>query len=407
MRAAATFVWVALILSPARSRAEPPAIYNLGTLGGGFSGGYSVNDAGQVTGYSPPAPNTYQHAFRYDGTPGAGGVMRDLGTLGGTFSEGYGVNKSGQVAGYSKLTEDSLGFSDSHAFRYDGTPGSGGVMRDLGTLGGTNSGGWAINDAGQVAGSSLIESSAQHAFRYDGTPGAGGVMRDLGTLVGTGSDGYGINNAGQVAGSSDIAGDAAKHAFRYDGTPGAGGVMRDLGTLGGTYSGGQAINDAGQVTGSSSIAGDTASHAFLYTGTPGSGGVMRDLGTLGGSNSSGRAVNDSGQVAGNSQITGDTAYHAFLYTGTPGAGGMMIDLDVWLDANNPTEGARWTLLGARGLTDGGLITGVGLYDPDGPGGITADSRAYLLDASSIVPEPSALALLGLGGLTFLRRRRRP
>ena len=74
----------------------------------------------------------------------------------------------------------------------------------------------------------------------------------------------------------------------------------------------------------------------------------------------------------------------------------MIDLDAWLDANNPTEGAKWTLIRARGLTDTGLITGDGYYN-DGPGGLSDGTRAFLLDASSlVVPEPSSFVLLGIG-----------
>jgi probable HAF family extracellular repeat protein len=188
-------------------------------------------------------------------------------------------------------------------------------------------------------------------------------------------------------------------------------VIYDLGTLiGGTYSQGLGVNDAGQVAGFSEIAGSVARHAFLYTGTPGAGGLMHDLGTLGGMQSQGEAINNAGQVVGWSEIAGSTIRHAFLYTGTPGVDGRMLDLDTWLDANNPTEGAKWTLLEVAFphisiSSNTGWITGVGVYDPDGPGGIAPADRAYLLDASSIVPEPSALALLGLGGLTFLRRRR--
>ena len=393
----------------ATSSATATIIYNLGTLGGTDSYGGAVNDAGQIAGSSYTTDNAAYHAFRYDGTPGSGGVMRDLGTLGGLNSVTSAINNAGQVAGVSFIT----GNGTYHAFRYDGTPGSGGVMRDLGTLGGDGSDGHGINDAGQVVGFSHIipGNTAQHAFRYDGTPGSGGVMRDLGTLGADFSDGWDINNAGQVAGYSYLPGFNASHAFRYDGTPGSGGIMRDLGTLGGSHSGGLAINDAGQVTGySTRITGSGAPYrAFRYDGTPGSGGIMRDLGTLGGAYSQGRDINNAGHVAGWSEVPGDAedpGSHAFLYIGTPGAGGQMIDLDDWLNANNPVEGDKWTLQGASGISETGWISGSGMYDPDGPGGVDPMARAFLLDASSLVPEPTGLALLAASGVLAVRRRRR-
>jgi probable HAF family extracellular repeat protein len=209
-----------------------------------------------------------------------------------------------------------------------------------------------------------------------------------------------------VVGDSQVTGNTARHAFRYDGTPGAGGIMRDLGTLGGTNSLGWGVNDAGQVAGYSDVTGDATTHAFRYDGTPGSGGVLRDLGTLGGTTSKGYGINDAGQVAGSSWLTGDTTFHAILYTGTPGAGGQMIDLDVWLDANNPVEGAKWILDEAFDISDSGWVTGYGAYDPDGPGGVAARQTPFLLDASALVPEPSNFALLTLVIPALLRRRRR-
>src|SRR2546422_44480 len=90
---------------------------------------------------------------------------------------------------------------------------------------------------------------------------ASGDIFNLGTLGGTDSLGSGINDAGQVPGSSSRTGDAAPHASRYTGTPGSGGAMVDLGTLGGTFSSGLAINGIGQVAGWSYKTGDAATHA--------------------------------------------------------------------------------------------------------------------------------------------------
>ena len=86
-------------------------------------------------------------------------------------------------------------------------------------------------------------------------------MHDLGTLGGTGSDGYALNNLGHVTGKSD------SKAFLYTTETG----MEDLNTLidplsGWTLEIGQGINDAGQITGTGYV-GDEL-HAFLLTPVP-------------------------------------------------------------------------------------------------------------------------------------------
>src|SRR5688572_4111269 len=122
----------------------------------------------------------------------APGDIHSLGTLGGYYSYGAAINASGQVVGGSVMP-DYVG--SIHAFRYTGTPGSGGVMHDLGTLGGNSDGG-GINASGQVAGTSYPAGTEGRAFRYSGTPGSGGAMADLGTLGGQSSRGLGINAGG-------------------------------------------------------------------------------------------------------------------------------------------------------------------------------------------------------------------
>jgi probable HAF family extracellular repeat protein len=249
---------------------------DLGTIAGNLSYGFAINTEGQVAGSS--ATSNAIHAFLYTGIPGSGGSMADLGTLSGDESAGSAVNDFGQVVGAADVG------SAQHAFLYTGVPGSGGAMADLGTLHfGFQSVATDINNSGQITGQSdtgeIIPyvGAVSHAFLYSGVPGNGGSMTDLGSLGGRQSQGTSINDAGQVAGNSYITGDTAFHAFLYSGTPGNGGAMADLGTLGGNESYGLGINAAGDVVGYSFTAGNSAEHAFIYLGKPGVNGRMIDL----------------------------------------------------------------------------------------------------------------------------------
>jgi probable HAF family extracellular repeat protein len=251
------------------------AMTDLGTLGGGWSEGRSVNDSGQVAGWSYLAGNNTIRGFLY-----SGGTMTRLGTLGGSGSDAYGINNSGQVTGTSAAPAGAF-----RAFRYGG-----GVMTDLG---GTFSSGWAINDAGQVTG----DSSARAVLW------SGGIVTDLGTLGGLYSSGRAINASGTVAGAASLD-SGLTHAFLY-----ADGAVSDLGTLGGDYSEAYGINSAGAVVGTSSTT--TAFHAFVY-----SGGAMQDLNdlidpALGITLGEARGINDAGQIIANS---GDAFTRAYLLT---------------------------------------------------------------------------------------------
>src|SRR5262249_51045002 len=139
---------------------------------------------------------------------------------------------------------------------------SGGLMTDLGTLGGTTSVAHAVNDAGTIVGYAYTGGGDQHAFSY-----SGGVMTDLGTLGGTISYAYGINNAGTIVGYSFTTGNAAQDAI-ID----IGGVMIDLNTeldssgAGWSLTAATTLNDNGQIVGFGTIGGQT--HAFLLNPVP-------------------------------------------------------------------------------------------------------------------------------------------
>ena len=85
------------------------------------------------------------------------------------------------------------------------------TVTDLGMLpGGNSSSAAAIDDRGQVVGSSEVADGKSHSFLW-----VAGVMQDLGTLSeGSNSGASGISICGQVAGQSDFGGSGAKtHAF--------------------------------------------------------------------------------------------------------------------------------------------------------------------------------------------------
>jgi probable HAF family extracellular repeat protein len=274
--------------------------------------------------------------------------MLDLGTLGGTYSVAYGINDSGEVVGISSVLP---GGTDYHAFLY-----TGGVMHDLGTLGGNYSQAYAINDSGQVAGAASLP-GATHAFLY-----SGGVMYDLDGTSGN-SEGYGINGSGEVVGEF---GNGTNHAFLY-----SNGVMQDLGSLGGN-SWAQAVNDSGQVAGWSYLENFGGPHAFLY-----SNGVMQDLGTLGGLYSYAFGIDAAGQVVGYRGVAGEGG-RAFLYSG-----GLMTDL------NSLISTPGWDIGEASAINGRGQIAGSG-FNPQYGGG------AVLLSPLGAVPEPASFVLLGAG-----------
>jgi probable HAF family extracellular repeat protein len=298
------------------------------------------------------------------------GSITDLGTLGGNDSQANAVNSRGQVAGEALNTIPDPytgnffipGATQVHAFRWTKSQG----MQDLGTLGGTDSAAFYINDRGQIAGFSFTDSTVNpttgmptlHPFLWEN-----GKMTDLGTLGGTLAGPFtiesigGINNRGEVVGTSNLTGDAIAHPFLWTKSEG----MKDLGTLGGTLAFATWINDAGEVVGLSATLDDQFDHAFLWRD-----GVMTDLGTPGTDpDSQARSINSSGQVVGGSFMSDPTGattdLHGFLWEN-----GSIVDLNTLIA---PGSGA--TITDAADINDRGEIAANGFLS-------NGDARVFLL-----------------------------
>ena len=323
------------------------SVVDIGTLGDPVASsdvqGMAINNSGVIVGRADVLDshgNQQSAAFTY-----SNGTITNLGTLGGSWSEAWGINDLGTIVGQSTVPGDSSspGFSWSN-----------GVMTSLGTLGGTASFGAAINNAGTIVGFSVLPGSINaRAMSY-----SNGTMTNLGTLGGDYSVAWAINSAGIIVGQASIAGEGAKHAFIY-----SNGQMTDLGTLPGyTDSFAFAINDAGTVIGWAIKSDDgIGAHtvAFIYNN-----GTMTSLGTFPGTiDSLATAINNEGTIG------GDSDGRAFIYSN-----GTMTDLNALVALPNVH------LSGCYGINDKGQIVAVGTLSNGG-------EHTYLL-TPVVAPTPT-------------------
>jgi probable HAF family extracellular repeat protein len=222
-------------------------------LGGGpydpfYSVAYTANELGTVVG------NFRGHAVYWDVL----GVIHEL-TTPVTTGGAQGVNNLGQIVGRYDYTTNV-----SHPFVWEG-----GVLTDLGTLGGPNGAAYDINDAGQIVGWADKTGGGQRGFRW-----SAGMIHDLGVLPGTSnSQAYDQNNLGQIVGAS---GDNLSLPYNNRGVLWDNGQVHDLTAMlppGWQIISAQAINDQGQIVGWGSFEGDSRVRGLLLTPVPEPAGI--------------------------------------------------------------------------------------------------------------------------------------
>jgi probable HAF family extracellular repeat protein len=225
-------------------------------------------------------------------------------------------------------------------------------MLDLGTLGGADAQALLINERGQILGHSYIGSTqspscnyplATDSFLWDNEKG----MVDLGTLGGTCTLGFDLNQKGQVVGVSNLEGDQVSHAFLW-----SNGVLNDLGgSLGGSFTGTSALNERGEAAGFATLSDNVTFHAVLWRRV----GHMTDLGVLGNDQCSyATGINTREEVVGTSisVCNSDNAnFRAFLWQ----HGSMMTDLNALIPSGSPLY-----LQFVETINDRGEIAGTGV-----------------------------------------------
>ncbi len=284
----------------------------------------------------------------------------------------HGINNAGDVVGQK----------GSHAFLYRASNRS---FVDLGTLGGSSSAAYAVNDCQAVVGQSFVKGDqAYHAMLYKG-----GIRTDLGVLPNQGSSSaaQGINNTGIAVGFAFLAGNGIQHATKFykgsvtDLGPGLAITVNFENDIAGpdfiiedSYWNSvplqvTGMNDFADLVGDITVSG--ATHAALYHE-----GQIIDLGNLAGQpgwNSHARGINDAGEIVGISDAlppgTNQGVQRAFLFRS-----GTMADLTSLISASDPLA-TYVTLTEAAAINDSGWIAANGTDSRYG-------SRGYLLKRTS-------------------------
>lgn len=363
------------------------SVTNLGGLSGGDGGAFAfdINNVGQVTGWANLPGRSVAFLWTPVSPNSVSGAMIPIDFGFNTFGEGWAINNFGQVAG-------SVPYSGASIWTPDVMNGTTGTLYRLPVQDRIPTDWWfswafEINDHGQAVGQANqvgAVSDSPGFLWHPNTPNSEeGQLFYLDSLLGVASArGMGINATGQVAGYS------SSGAFLWTPTL-ANGTSGNVAFVSG-LSDVAAISNDGKIVGGANI--------WIPAAPNGTTGSLTPLGDLPGGVvfTEAQDINTLGVVVGSSSVGTTTALEdlrAFVWTLNEGIANLNTRLD--------ESGNGWTLTIARGINDMGQIVGLGVYDPDGVGGVSPVNRAFLLTP---VPEPSVPISLLIASAAFFRRR---
>jgi probable HAF family extracellular repeat protein len=370
----------------------------LGFLPGGhYSVANGVSSDGNTIVGGASNSNGNVRAFRWT----ASGGMQNLGVLsGGVDSIAYGVSDDGNtIAGYEGYSGSfpgyPFGFSSYRAFRWTplGMQGLGFIF-ESGITPGVSYASGISGDGNTIVGYGGSSSHSTEAYRWTAST---GIMQGLGSLTSnTSSYASDVSNDGNtVVGNSYTYTIFDNEAFRW--TPSGG--MQGLGILsGGSSSYASGVSDDGNtVVGNGTYSASNDRQAFRWTAS----GGMQGLGFLSGdSKSFASDVSGDGNTVVGSGESSSGSTQAFIWTAPTGTIQRLQDV---LIAGGATNLTGWTLRSADAVSnDGNTIVGYGT-DPDGN---QQAFRATLNFSSVAAPEPTTFALLALGSVGFVAKRRK-
>ena len=324
--------------------ALPPADQNCSNAAGVNKSGSIIVGGSEIGTIDPVVGFKELHAVVWQN-----GHPMDLGSLGGVQSAANSVNDQGQIAGFSTNTvPDPFSFfyfqafgssngTETRAFLWQSAQ-----MQDLGTLGGNDALGSFLNRQGQVAGSSYTNSTpnattgfpTEDHFLWDGA-----TMLDLGSLGATFGQPTALNNKGRVIGYSNLSGDQSSHPFLWGQSK-----LTDLytDTLGGNPLTADAIDDEGEIVGAAAFPTQPY-EAYLWRN-----GVATDLGHLSGDcQSETWAISSRRQAVAISFSCDFTKWRAFLWED-----GSTVDLNTLIPPDSSLQ-----LVWPMAINDRGEIAG--------------------------------------------------